>query len=144
MPKLTTLTLTAVLTLAACDAADIETIGPRGGTVTSLDGRFTLEIPEGALDQQVAIIIGEVDGPTGAMGPSYEVEPQGLAFRIPATVRYDFGSNDQLEDTGASLAIVTEGQQEIWQRLADHALDMEATEVTASAVYSSAYAIVQR
>lgn len=66
------------------------TIGPEGGTITSSDGKLTLEIPAGALDEDTEITIRRInpeDLPPEFEGiegeRQYELGPEGLEFNIP-------------------------------------------------------------
>ena len=59
-------TVLAVLALVAGCESSGDSVGPRGGTIVSEDGRFSLEIRPGALEQDVDIAIHEVG--CGSMG----------------------------------------------------------------------------
>ncbi|NIU85750.1 MAG: hypothetical protein GWN56_00140, partial [Nitrosopumilaceae archaeon] len=66
-------------------------IGPEGGTVTSNDGRIILEIPPGALDEDTEITIErfkDMEGDTGLI--FFDLQPDGLQFLIPATIKIDY------------------------------------------------------
>ena len=74
------------------------TIGPEGGTVRSSDGKLTLDIPPGALDEDTEITIRKLNpedlGPEfGGFIPdfAYQLEPEGLEFGAPvgATLELD-------------------------------------------------------
>ncbi|MEM9068885.1 MAG: hypothetical protein AAGE52_10280 [Myxococcota bacterium] len=74
------------------------TIGPEGGSITSDDGRLTLEVPAGALDAPTALRIdtlgpGEADASLEELEPRYQyrLSPDGLTFSEPvlATLRVD-------------------------------------------------------
>jgi hypothetical protein len=130
--------LVAIAMLSGCDGQDTETVGPRGGVVTSPDGRVTLEVPAGALDQEVAITIDEVDaGHDGAVGPTYEILPRGLAFNEPATLVYDVSEG---MDVAADQVIVVTEAADGWNALADFDADMDAQLLYASVLYLSTYA----
>jgi hypothetical protein len=144
----------AMAMLTGCDAEGVHTVGPEGGIVRSADGRVTLEIPAGALAQDVAITIGEIeDGPADAVGMAYEVEPAGLVLAVPATLTFDMSVASEEEDrefdlaaAGLSveeIAVVTDHGDE-WTRLADLEADADADLVSASATFLSTYAIVAR
>ncbi len=73
-------------------------IGPDGGSLTSADGRLTLEIPEGALDEDTMIRIGPAEDTTGFYEDlAYELTPHGLQFNTPATLTVEF---DELPSDG--------------------------------------------
>jgi hypothetical protein len=137
-------TLTAGLLVAVMGCAggpDGDTdnvIDSRGGTISSEDGRLTLDVPEGALDAGVAVTIslGDED-PEDAVGPSYQVLPEGTSFRIPATVTYNFDGLD-MDDTSSVLLVVE--KNDTWFYMADQA--MHSDSVTASAVYLSSFSVV--
>jgi hypothetical protein len=137
--------------LAGCDQ-DLQTVGPEGGFVSSPDGRLTLDIPKGALDQDVVITIEAVDdAPAGALGQAYEIEPRYLQLSIPATLTYDVVAPtpegaESLDISGAAmedLTLVTEKASD-WDRLADLEVDADAGTVSATVVFFSAYAVVPR
>src|SRR5258706_2736080 len=57
-----------------------QVVSAAGGTVSTANGRFKMQIPPGALRQDTAITIG-VDPPAGGtLGPVYEVGPTGTQF----------------------------------------------------------------
>lgn len=131
----------ALFVLGGCEA-DSEVIGPRGGTVVSDDGRFSLEIPPDALDREIAVRIHAVDcAPTTAVGPCYEVSPRGVGFHLPAVVTYELGGMELGALDPHRLNVVAE-RDEGWNILADQAVDLEDEIATASAMYLSSYAIV--
>lgn len=148
----TTKTLAAVLTLsflAGCDQQG-ETVGPRGGVVMSDDGRVTLDIPAGALSDEVEITIEAIDdAPAGVVGLAYAIEPAGVSLLRPATLTYDLAAGDEarsLELAGVEmddLVLVTE-KADRWQPLADRDVDADAELLSASVLCFSSYAIVSR
>lgn len=130
--------LVALAMLTGCEGEDTETVGPRGGVITSPDGRVTLEVPAGALDHEIAISIDEVDGgPDGAVGPAYEILPRGTTFNEPATLIYDV--SEGMDVPANELTVVTEAAGG-WNELADFDADMEAQVLYASVLYLSTYA----
>lgn len=140
-----TLCLALLVAVAACDDGST-IVGPEGGVVTSYDGRVSLYIPEGALEEEVAIFIDEIDeGPEGAVGPTYEITPRLTFLTAPADIVYDFGleaEERQLPLADMSNArIVGEGATG-WAPLPDHEVDLEEGTATASVLYFSSYSIV--
>jgi hypothetical protein len=119
-----------------------ESIGPRGGTVVSEDGRFALEIPAGALDEEVDVSIEEAPcTEPGAIGPCYAVGPRGTAFKLPATASYELGGMDlgDVDPNDLHLVIERDGR---WNMLADLSIDFDGEVVEASALYLSSFGIV--
>jgi hypothetical protein len=78
-----------------CAPGSVDTVGPEGGLVASLDGRLTLEVPPGALAVRVNLTIDAAEAwPTGALGPVFAVRPSGTSFSTPATFVYRYQPAD--------------------------------------------------
>ncbi len=132
----------AAASATGCDSSEEGTpVGPRGGTITSDDGRVTLEVPAGALADEVAIRIVEAeDVPADAVGPAYEIQPQGLTFAFPAAVVYDVADGMDVDPDAVRLVVEREDD---WSALADRDVDVDNLEVTASMLFVSTVAIVE-
>jgi hypothetical protein len=96
-----------------------QTVGSGGGTITSADGRLTLEIPPGALteDTEITIILLLAPGEEGVNLLGYEFLPDGLEFLTPARVTVDVeeitGTPDEDDISFATnpIIITTEGEE---------------------------------
>ncbi len=130
----------------ACDGTGnnnttTRTIGPEGGTVRSSDGKLTLEIPAGALDEDTEISIkrinpedlppefGDID-----TDRQYELEPDGLEFNIPITAetRSNGGTVDENGDVVANLMFLLtslNGELEILDNL-DIEINADENDIT--------------
>lgn len=148
---MTTKTLATVLTLcvlAGCDSQG-ETVGPRGGVVMSDDGRVTLDIPEGALTEDVEVTIEVVDADVNSGTAVYAIEPANFALLRPATLSYDLAADyeDRSLDLSAAdmnnLVLVTEKSGR-WQAMSDRDLDVDAGILSASVLFFSSYTVVSR
>jgi len=83
------LALISFLNISGCGSnGDSNTIGPEGGTITTSDGRFTLEIPPGALTEDTEIVITRDESFDGDV-LVYDAQPAGLEFLIPAILTGD-------------------------------------------------------
>ncbi|NIP31767.1 MAG: hypothetical protein GTO02_19855, partial [Candidatus Dadabacteria bacterium] len=86
--------------LSCTDLLSKNIIGPDGGTIVTSDGLFTLEIPEGALTEDVEITLTRDEGIEGDV-LVYDAEPSGLEFLLPAIFSGDVtdisnnGENDK-------------------------------------------------
>ncbi len=131
-----------VLTAGGCQETEGTVVGPRGATVTSEDGRFSVEIPAGALAEELDITVEEIDcEPADAVDTCYEVGPVGAALLLPARVVYEVDTEMFDELSAEALAVIGEGSQD-WTELADPEVETLRGEVSASAVYLSSYALV--
>ena len=113
------------------EGATATPVEDEGRTVTSDDGKLTLEIPPGALDEEIAISITavpleelpeELHLLRGA-GTGYRLEPDGLTFSKPVTVTLEL-KRDELEDEptdGISayglVSFTTDGERELLDEL---------------------------
>jgi hypothetical protein len=139
------LSVALLLTVAACDDAST-IVGPEGGVVSSPDGRVALMIPAGALEEEIAISIEEIDdGPEGAVGPTYEITPRLTTLRAPADIVYAFeldAEQRQLPLADMSNARIVTETADGWAPLPDHEIDLEEHTAIASVLYFSSYSIV--
>jgi hypothetical protein len=126
--------------LGGCD--DLDTVvGAEGGWVVSDDGRVTLEVPAGALEEDVELSIAPLSvAPAAAVGPAYEIGPRGLVLAMPATLIYD--ASEGMSAEARDIEIVTAGALE-WAPLADREVD-EDSQIYGSVLYFSAIAPVLR
>lgn len=134
-----TLALPLLLALTACDTAGGQMVGPEGGFIVSDDGRVTLEIPEGALDQAVEIAIEEVeDRPAGAIGAAYAITPALTQLERPAELTYELA----MDDADMAKAVIVTARASEWRPLADLEVDEETGLASASVMYFSTVAVV--
>jgi photosystem II stability/assembly factor-like uncharacterized protein len=77
----------------------VKTIGAEGGTIAAPEGRAALIIPAGALPVETEISVapatiappvGVLDGDVMPLGPSFSLEPRGLAFERQVTMTVDY------------------------------------------------------
>jgi hypothetical protein len=119
---------------------DGESMGPRGGVLTSDDGRFTIAIPEGALAEDVDLTIDTVEcSRPDALMTCYEVGPVGLVLALPAEIVVQL-DHEMLDDPDA-LEVVVERSSD-WTVLADRDVDVEDETISASALYLSSFTVV--
>ena len=137
-------TLIAFAALTACEQGGGDELGPRGGTVVSEDGRLSVEIRPGALDEDISIAMHEV--PCASMDIDalgcYQVSPKGVGFSFPARVTFEL--DDATLDGGPAdeLAILVAHGHD-WNMLADRAIDVDNGTLSGSAVYLSSFAVAR-
>jgi hypothetical protein len=130
----------SLVVLAACGDDDA---GPASLTITSDDGKLTLEIPPEALDEDVEITITAVpleDLPEDLQvvqgaGDGYLLEPSGLEFSEPVAVSLELDRaelEDEPDDGIAAYALVSlteDGERELLDELVTEATLGEDTVV---------------
>ena len=111
------------------------TIGPEGGTVTSSDGKLTLEIPPGALSEDTEISIRRVDqseiseefGDTD-IDSAYELTPDGLIFDLPvrASVKLDEDPNQTDGTLSADVSFLFSESGDVIEFLENTELEVDS------------------
>jgi len=135
-------TVIALLALGACEQGS-DSVGPRGGTIVSEDGRFSLDIAPGALESDVDIRIEEIPCrgmDVDAVGPCYQVTPKGMGFLLPARVTFELDGSMHDGVPAEELALIVAHGSE-WTVMADRSVDLEDGTISASAVYLSSFAV---
>jgi hypothetical protein len=92
--------------------------GPSGGTITSSDGKFKVEIPAGAIATATVVTVQEITNtlPLGT-GSSYRVLPADLKISKPVTITlaYEETELDGLDEDALDLA--TQDNNGTWKRI---------------------------
>ncbi len=133
--------LAMTILVSGCDEEGT-VIDERGGIIVSDDGRFSLEIPAGALEQPVDITLEQVECDEPQMlGVCYEMGPVGLPLLRPGLVSYELDPEELDGVEPSALTLLTE-REEDWRPLADRRVEMADEVVTGSAIYLSSYALV--
>lgn len=123
-----------------CDL-DSDRIGSEGGVIVSDDGRMSLEIPAGALDEAVEITIEVVAGPEGSASDLYVMEPMGLTFSRPVVATFDY-DDDTLDGADADDLTMVAHREADWAYLGDQLVDDGDQTVSASLMALSAITVV--
>lgn len=125
-------------------------VGPGGGAARSADGRATLDIPPGALDENVVIAVvpatpgqlGDLDREGLVTGSAYDFAPDGQTFLtdVEMTIEYDpAGLPAGVEESALRLSRAEGGS---WARLPGGTLDRRGRKVKGKTRRFSLYAAV--
>ncbi len=123
-----------------CDLGD-EQVGREGGVIVSDDGRVSLEIPAGALDEAVEITIEVMAGPDGSASNLYVMQPMGLTFSRPVMVTFDYDAETLGGAEADDLTFVAHREAD-WAYLGDVAVDEADQTVSASLMALSAITVI--
>lgn len=138
-------TLTAMLLASTfatgCDLLEGDGVGPEGGVVVSEDGRMTLDIPAGALEESVDITIEVVPGPAGSASDLYVLEPMGLTFDAPVFVEFDYDDETLAGRDAQDLALMAQREAD-WAFLGDVLVEEDVQVVSASLMALSPITVV--
>jgi hypothetical protein len=98
-----------------------ESIGSEGGSVTSDDGRFTIDVPPGALSESTPIRIEVADPATVELDPAllagevYRLLPSGTSFAMPvATTRRISAADIGAADNTVPFVYVYHSEDDGW------------------------------
>lgn len=110
-----------------------KTIGPEGGRIATADAKVQLVIPAGAVSQATTITVQPITNhaPNG-FGPAYRFSPDGLKFKKPATLTFDY-SDEMASATDADLMkIAYQGTDKIWYNMPGVQVDPQMKRISVS------------
>ena len=94
-------------------------IGPAGGTVTSVDGRLSVVVPANALAATVMISVQPMTNTApGGMGAGYKLLPEGQTFTVPVRLSWHYGATELKGTSSTALAVAYQDAEGYWQALA--------------------------
>lgn len=122
--------------------ATTQQVDGMGGSVTSADGRLTLDIPAGALAAATSIGVQPITNtsPNG-IGLAYRLEPEGTTFAVPVTLTFHLSTAEALGI--ASTFVVTQYPDGLWYSLPNQQRDANAQTVSMSASHFSDWSLAE-
>jgi len=118
-------------------------IGPAGGSVTSSDGRLTLDIPTGALAAPTDVTIQPITDttPGGGIGSGYRLEPDGLTSPVPITLTFHVSEAEAL--ALGSILVVTQHADGFWYAKAGVVRDPVSRALSVTTTHFSDWAVLR-
>jgi hypothetical protein len=127
---------------AVLGGANSVEIGSQGGTVTSSDGKLSMNVPAGAIDGSIVFAVKAATAwPSGAVGTVYEVEPSGTRFSKPATIALSYAGIDLGARAAADLFVGT-AVGSSWESLGTAVNDTHAQTVASTTAHLSVFGLV--
>ncbi len=123
----------------ACGLGSDAVIGPEGGIVLSEDGRLSLEVPEGALDEPTEVSIVAVPCEAEGLADCYAVGPSVVQFSLPVTVVYEAAELSTMD----GVALIYKGSSG-WMRMPDAQVDHEDEIVMGTIMVASSISVDAR
>jgi hypothetical protein len=97
------------------DDATTATIGANGGSLSTIDGVFTLTVPAGALAANTSISAQPITNTApGGRGTAYRLSPEGLTFQKPVTLTFKYTDEDFDRSNPQLGWIVTQNTDGSW------------------------------
>jgi hypothetical protein len=123
-------------------AAITQMIDATGGSVTSADGRITLDVPAGALASATTISIQPITNTTpNGIGLGYLLEPEGTMFAAPVTLTFHLSATEAL--ALGSTFVATQHADGFWYSQPNQQRDSSALTVSVSTTHFSAWSIAE-
>lgn len=106
-------------------------IGPTGGTVTSSDGRMTLNVPQNALTETIAFSIQPITNKAATgLGTAYRLEPSGKVFSTPLQLSIHYDDHDIDGTVPEALSMAYQDGKGAWHAQSSGVLDQSARTLT--------------
>jgi hypothetical protein len=122
-------------------SAATSTLGAAGGTLSSPDGRVTLDVPAGALAADTVISIQPITNHAhGGRGNAYRFTPDGQTFQMPVTLTFTYIDADLEGTVAEALGAAYQSADGYWHWVKYPVLDIAAKTVTVSIVHFTDYA----
>jgi hypothetical protein len=122
--------------------ATTQMIDATGGSVTSADGRITLNIPAGALGTATTVSIQPITNTTpNGIGMGYRLEPEGTTFAMPVSLAFHLSTTEALALD--STFIATQHADGMWYSQPNQQRDNSALTVGVSTTHFSDWTIAQ-
>jgi hypothetical protein len=126
-------------------SAATATIGPSGGTVTSLDSKLTVSIPAGALAADTVIGIEPItNNAHGGVGSAYRLTPDGQIFSQPVQLTFSYTDQDITGSAPSALSVAFQTTDGYWQLVDMVTVDAAAKTITASVSHFTDFSWVER
>lgn len=138
-----------VLTASACSDSTAPSappkLGLRAGTVASADGIATVEVPAGALSENIAITVTPATKPTPnslmVIATAYDLGPNGTQFAKPLTLTIKYDPAKVPADGGVESLALYHLVNDTWQQVTGSAVDTVAHTIHGSITSFSIYSI---
>jgi hypothetical protein len=108
-----------------------KSIGPAGGSLSSADGRITINIPSGALANATPVAIQPIENTAASgLGAAYRLSPAGQTFTKPVQVSFPYVDADLAGTAPEALGIAFQDARGLWEWQQSVALDQGAKQVS--------------
>lgn len=120
------------------------TIGPKGGTLTSADGKVSLSIPAGAFAADTVVgIQPTTNAPEETLGLAYQLTPEGVTFPQPVTLAWHLSDDDLAKNSIDNLYVATRTANGTWEDQPGAQRDEATHTVSVAVSHFSLWALAQ-
>jgi hypothetical protein len=120
-------------------------IGPQGGSLTSADGRLTLNVPPNVLSAKIAFAIQPISNTAvNGHGSAYRLEPNGQTFTAPIEISLRYDDQDLQGTVPEAFSIAYQDSQGAWRAPKTLHLDKDKKTLTVSTLHFSDWSFLSR
>jgi len=118
-------------------------IGSDGGTISSIDGMFTIRVPAHALEQETTVSIQAISVQAAGAVRAWRLAPEGTTFAKPVELVISYGSADVAGSAAEALNLGYQNPDGSWSVIKQTTLDTDARTLTASSRHFSDWSLLQ-
>lgn len=120
------------------------TIGAAGGSLTSSDGAFTLNVPAGALASDTDITVQPITNTAwGGIGKGYQLTPDGLTFSEPVELEFEIAPEDLAGSAPEVLDVAFQDDAGFWFIVKDGSYDSGSGMFSCTTTHFSSYTAIE-
>ena len=119
-------------------------VGPQGGTLTSADGRFRLDVPAGVLGSTETLTAQAITNlaPAG-FGTAVRLGPEGTTFKSPVTLTFLADDADFANTSIQGIGLAFQDDQRLWEWMPGATFDAAARTVSVPTTHLSDWSRVE-
>ena len=122
-----------------------KTIGPAGGALQSLDGRISIEIPQGALNSNETVGIEQVSNTNIAgIGAAFRLTPHGQTFAKPVNITYSWASYADSVGLLQTLGLAYQMADGVWKFVGADGFNSQSKTVSFKTTHFSDWSLMNR
>ncbi|RYU93540.1 hypothetical protein [Emticicia agri] len=126
-------------------ATTAKMIGAQGGSISTPDGKLTLNFPAGALTKETNITIRPVENKAwGGVGIGYEFGPDSSEFAKPISFTYKYNDKEMSGVSLDNMALAFQDQNKIWQMTSPLSVDKTRKKISGYLKHFSWWSMITR
>lgn len=122
--------------------ATTKRIGPEGGSITSTDGRVTVDVPPNAVTAATDFRITPITNlGMGGVENAYRLEPNEPKFAVPIKVSFKYDAEDFKDAAPESFVVAYQDPTGVWQVFRSADIDRASKAITISTTHFTDFSL---
>ena len=118
-------------------------VAANGGSITSTDGKITINIPAGAISGNESITIQPVTNTTGlGKSKAYRLTPHGITFNKPVSISFRYTEADIIGTAADLLRIAFQDNEGTWQSMNQTKVNRQTKQLSVTTTHFSDWTLV--